>query len=156
MLGLDGLEGIFCEREWVVEEGHAAAHLRSRGLEVLATPYMLLYGEVTARECLDRRLPEDIVSVGVEALVRHLAPVPVGGRVLVNARIVGVAGRSVSVLVRVTRDDGVIAGEIYHVRRVVSLEDLKTVSNRLRRGGLEGRNLFTLNSNRVSFITIFR
>ncbi|BAA81515.2 conserved hypothetical protein [Aeropyrum pernix K1] len=122
---LEGLEGFTCSKEWIAEEGHAALHLKHMGLQVLATPYMLLYGEVTARECLDQHLPAGMASVGVEALVRHLAPIPVGSRVMIEARIISVDGKGVSIVIRVKRHDGTLAGEIYHVRRIVRLEELK-------------------------------
>ncbi len=121
---LESLPGISCREERLVAEEHTAQHLRERGLMVVSTPSLLLFVEIVARKCLDSRLPEGWVSVGVEALIKHLAPAMVGSKLAIVAELVSARGRRAVFLGRVLRDDGVLVSEVYHERRVVRLEDL--------------------------------
>ncbi len=111
-----------CEREVEVPGDYAAAHLMERGIEVLSTPCMVLLMERLARECLDSRLPEDMVSVGVRVDVRHRAPVRVGERVLVKASGFDAGGGRFLFLVSVW-SGGRLIGEALHERRVVRLDE---------------------------------
>ena len=116
------VEGLECFREWVVREDHVAGHLKERGILVLSTPGLLLMFEVTARECVDSRLPGDKLTVGTLALIRHYAPAPVGSRVAVKVRVESFDGRRASIYGE-ARAGGRLVGEVYHERRVVSLDE---------------------------------
>ncbi len=116
------VEGLECSREWAVREEHAASHLKERGVMVLSTPSLLLMIEVTARECIDSRLPEGKLTVGTLALVRHHSPAPVGSKVMVRVRVESFDGRRVSVYGE-ARVEGRLVGEVYHERRVVGLDE---------------------------------
>ena len=62
--------------------------------------------------------------MGVEALIKHLAPAMVGSKLAIVAELVSARGRRAVFLGRVLRNDGVLVSEVYHERRVVRLEDL--------------------------------
>ncbi len=116
------LPGYECVKEWVVGEEHAAAHLRERGVLTLSTPSLLLMAEATVRECMDRLLAEGYTTVGVEALVKHRRPAPVGSRVTVRGVLAAVDGRRLSFHITVTRG-GELVGEVYHERRIVEVSE---------------------------------
>lgn len=123
MAGGSGSGGVIeCERVVEVPREYAAAHLREHGIEVLSTPCMVLLMERLARECLDARLPDGVVSVGVRVDVRHRAPVRVGESVLVRARGFDAGGGRFLFLVSVS-SGGRLIGEAVHERRVVGLDD---------------------------------
>ncbi len=121
-------EGMTCSKEWVVGEEHVAAHLAARGIKVLSTPCMILFIEATLRECLDEVLPGGYTTVGIRVDARHRAPVPVGGRVRVEARVLLVDGRRVLSYAKVT-SEGRLVGDAVHERYIVEegeyLERLK-------------------------------
>jgi predicted thioesterase len=123
-LAAEALRGVECSRRWRVEEGHAALHLKERGVKVLSTPSLLLMFEVTARECVDSRLPEGLLTVGTMALIRHTSPAPVGSEVEVRVRVVGSEGRRLSIYGEARlAGSGALVGEVYHERRIVALQE---------------------------------
>lgn len=115
-------EGVRCARKWRVTEDMAAKHLAGAGVKVLSTPCLALIAEATVRECLDESLPEGYTTVGTGLYVRHRAPVPVGGEVLVEGLVVSVDGPRVTAYIKVSHN-GRVVGEVLNERRVVSLED---------------------------------
>lgn len=77
----------------VVAEEHTAKHIGSGGVKVLATPQMVLLMERAAVAAVDYLLPEGHRTVGAHLDVRHLAPTPVGFKVVATAELVEVEGR---------------------------------------------------------------
>lgn len=124
------LPGYQCRREWRVSDEHAAAHLAARGIRTLSTPSLLLFAEATVRICIDELLADGYTTVGVEALVKHLRAAPVGSTVSVNGVLVSIDGRRLSFHITIKSSDGSLIGEVFHERRIVSLEEF---ASRIRR-----------------------
>jgi len=88
---------------------------------VYGTPMMIMAMEVASASCVQPHLPPGWVTVGSEVNVRHLAPSPVGAKIVATARVVEVAGRSVLFAVEAFDGDRKI-GEGQHRRGAVNLE----------------------------------
>ena len=113
--------GLVGEVRLVVAPEHTAKHLGSGGVQVLATPHMVLLMERAGVAAVDSLLPEGYLTVGAHLDVRHLSPTPVGFEVVARAELLEVDGRSLTF--RVTLHDGMeVAGEGLHHRAIVSLE----------------------------------
>jgi fluoroacetyl-CoA thioesterase len=85
---------------------------------VYGTPFMILLMEIASGRAIKAHLPEGFVSVGSHVDVRHLAPTPLGRRVVATARVIETT-RS-SVLFEVKAHDGErLIGEGRHRRGVV-------------------------------------
>jgi fluoroacetyl-CoA thioesterase len=89
------LPGMSMEETFPVEEQHTAMHVGSGSLRVLATPWMIAFMERVARKFMGEHLPTGYSSVGVRVDVRHLAPSPVGSRVVARAVVISVQGSRV-------------------------------------------------------------
>jgi fluoroacetyl-CoA thioesterase len=113
-----GLRG---EVKLLVAEEHTAQHLGSGGVQVLATPQMVLLMERAGVAAIDHLLPEGYLTVGGHLDVQHLAPTPVGFEVKATAELVEVDGRRLHFRVEV--HDGVeVVGSGTHQRFIVDLE----------------------------------
>ena len=78
-----------------VEASMTASALGSGGVDVLATPYMILLFEQAARDSVQRHLPEGYTTVGTEVNIKHLAATPVDEKVTATARVTGTNGRRI-------------------------------------------------------------
>ena len=96
--------GLSHQMEFTVEEKHAASHVGSGPLRVLATPWMIAFIEITSRTLLDEHLPETHSSVGTLVNVRHLAPSPMGTKIHTEVEIDSVEGNKVTL--KVSANDG--------------------------------------------------
>jgi len=85
-----GLKG---EVRQVVAEEHTARHLGSGGVQVLATPQMVLLMERASVAAVDHFLPEGYSTVGGHLDIQHLAPTPVGFEARATADLSEVDGR---------------------------------------------------------------
>jgi predicted thioesterase len=85
---------------------------------VYGTPFMILLMEIASGRAIWPHLPEGFVSVGSHVDVRHLAPTPIGRRVVATARVVEKTRTSVLFAVE-TRDGFRLIGQGTHRRRVV-------------------------------------
>lgn len=113
-----GLRG---ESTLVVAQEHTARHLGSGGVQVLATPQMVLMVERAGVAAVDALLPPGYLTVGAHLDIRHLAPTPVGFEVRAVAELVAVDGRRLTF--RVTVHDGTeLVGEGSHERYIIDLE----------------------------------
>jgi fluoroacetyl-CoA thioesterase len=112
-----GLRG---EVKLLVAEEHTARHLGSGGVQVLATPQMVLLMERAGVAAVDHLLPEGFLTVGGHLDVRHLAPTPVGFEVRATAELMEVNGRRLDFRVEV--HDGVeLVGSGSHQRFIVEV-----------------------------------
>jgi fluoroacetyl-CoA thioesterase len=82
------------KEEIVVRELTVGDHVPGMPL-VYGTPMMIFLMEVACGETVGPHLPSGWVTVGAEVNIRHLAPTPIGRRVVATARVLEVAGRSV-------------------------------------------------------------
>jgi fluoroacetyl-CoA thioesterase len=114
-VGMTGRHEVVVTRELTV-----AAHVDGMPF-VFGTPMMILAMETAANEAVRPYLPPGWATVGSEVNVRHLAPTPMGRIVVVTARVVEVAGRTLTFAVEA--HDGVRkVGEGTHRRGAVNLE----------------------------------
>jgi fluoroacetyl-CoA thioesterase len=79
--------GLKREELFHVQDEHAAVHVGSGSVKVLATPWMIAFMERVSHRMLEKYLPEGYSSVGAMVNVRHLAPTPIGNPIRVQAEI---------------------------------------------------------------------
>jgi len=105
----------------VVGQEHTAQHLGSGGVQVLATPQMVLLMERAGVAAVDHLLPEGYRTVGAHLNVGHRAPTPIGFEATATAELIEVDGRRLTFHVQV--HDGVeIVGEGIHQRFIIDVE----------------------------------
>ncbi len=117
-----GLRG---EVSLIVTSEHTAQHLGSGGVEVLATPQMVLLMERASVAAVDHLLPGDYRTVGAQLDIRHLAPTPVGFEVRATADLLEVEDRQLTMRVEVREVDGaedLLVGEGTHQRFIVNVQ----------------------------------
>ena len=107
--------------ELLVDEEHTAPRVGSGKVHVLATPVMINLIEAAALEALDKHLPPGYQSLGTRLDVKHVAATPVGMRVVAEASISRIEGRTVFFAVSV-KDEKELVGEGSHERVVVNVE----------------------------------
>lgn len=110
--------GLRAEKSAVVDQALAT---NRNGIVVLASPSMILLMEQAAAEAVAPYLPPDSTTVGAEVRIRHLAPTPLGHRVVAEAELVEVEGRKLVFRVS-ARDPFETIGEGEHVRYIVHLD----------------------------------
>jgi predicted thioesterase len=113
--------GLSKEMAFTIEEKHAASHIGSGSVRVLATPSMILFIEITARTMIEEYLPETHTSVGTLVNVRHLAASPVGSTVRTEVFIEDVKENKITLGVSVWEGEKKV-GEGTHERFVVERE----------------------------------
>ena len=113
--------GLVGEAALVVEATHTARHLRSGGVEVLATPMMVALMEEAARTLIDPKLEPGQMSVGTNLHVSHLAATPIGMRVTARAELVAVDGRKLTFRVEAF-DEREKIGEGSHSRAIINVD----------------------------------
>jgi len=113
--------GLVGEKQVVVTEQYTARHLGSGGVNVLATPAMIMLMEQAALNAVDPLLPADQQTVGTRVDVQHLAATPMGMTVRARAELLEVEGRRLKFRVE-AYDDWEKVGEGLHERAIISLE----------------------------------
>jgi predicted thioesterase len=113
--------GLSLELEFEILPEHSAAHIGSGSVQVLSTPSMIAFMEITSLKLLDAHLPDGHSSVGARVDIRHLAPSPVGCTVRVQAEITSVDGRAVLLQVDAWEGEKHI-GSGTHQRFVIDVE----------------------------------
>jgi fluoroacetyl-CoA thioesterase len=108
------------EQDFVVEEKHTAFHIGSGSVQVLATPIMIAFIEITALKLLNQSLDEGYSSVGTRVDIRHLAPSPLGHHVRVQVVVEQVEGQKVTLQVEVW-DGDTLVGAGTHERFVIDV-----------------------------------
>src|SRR6267154_6089057 len=95
-----GAKGRF---ELLVRPEHLANQFKDTALPpVLATPVMIMVMENAALNAIKAYLEAGESAVGTRVDIRHLAPTPAGARVVGEAEVTRVDGRSVEFTVRAT------------------------------------------------------
>jgi fluoroacetyl-CoA thioesterase len=87
---------------------------------VLATPWLIMLLEMTARDSVKPLLPEGHDSVGTEVNVKHLAATPVGMRATFRSELISVDGRRLLFRVEAWDDRDKIS-EGTHQRTVIDI-----------------------------------
>ena len=125
-----GLRGTF---EIVVADEHTAPHVGSGRVPVLATPVVINLLEAAALAAVEHLLPAGHQSLGTELDVRHFAATPVGMRVVAEAELVAVEGRTLKFRVS-ARDEREPISEGAHERVVVNVAKFDQRMERKARG----------------------
>jgi len=110
--------------ELVVRPEHLANQFKDTALPpVLATPVMVMVMENAALNAIKPYLDAGESAVGTRVEVRHLAPTPIGQRVVGEAEVTKVDGRRIELTVRAT-DETEEIGAGTHERVIVDLARL--------------------------------
>ncbi len=125
--------GIVCKDEYIVKEEHSAKVIGSGDVEVLSTPSMILFMEISSWKCVQKYLPEEYTTVGVKVCIEHKAPAPIGDRILVETKLDTVEGRKLVFYVKALWRNRVI-GEGIHERYIVNkqrfIDKVKKIINK--------------------------
>jgi fluoroacetyl-CoA thioesterase len=113
--------GLIGRSELIVGEEHTAPRVGSGLVHVLATPVMINLFEAAALDAVDKYLPAGYQSLGTVLNVRHIAATPVGMKVVAEAKITRIEGRTVFLFVS-ARDEKDLIGDGEHQRVVVNVE----------------------------------
>lgn len=92
-----------------VEPGDTADAMGSGDVPVLATPRVVALGERASVEAVADELPEGSTTVGYKVQLTHLAPTPVGGKVVAEATLESIEGRRLTFRVSVSDAHGLVA-----------------------------------------------
>ncbi len=113
--------GMSLEADQIVTAERTAPHIGSGTLSVYATPAMGMLVEETCCSLVDPLLPDGKTTVGTEIHLRHLAPTPLGRRVMIRVQVIAVDGNVITFEAQL-RDDHEPIGEAQHRRVVVDIE----------------------------------
>jgi predicted thioesterase len=102
----------------VVDDTMTAAAVGSGLVNGLATPTMIGLMEGAAVAAVVDSLPPGTSSVGTRVDVRHLAPTPVGMRVVAEARLTEIDRRRLTFEVSVSDEKGIV-GQGIHERYII-------------------------------------
>ncbi len=128
MNDLTSVVGTELTLETTVKDYQTAKAMRSGGVDVLATPYMIAFMEHTASECVREFLEPGYTTVGTMVNVKHLASTPVGMVVTSTAKLVKADGRRLVFDVE-AHDDIETIGEGKHERFIVNAERFEEKAN---------------------------
>lgn len=105
-----------------------ARMMGSGTLDVLATPAMIALIEETAWRSVADMLEEGQATVGTNLKVDHLAPTPVGMKVVCNTELIEVDGRRLVFNVSVSDEAGEV-GRGTHERFIINEAKFQTKAN---------------------------
>lgn len=100
-----------------VGDEDTAIAMRSGSVPVLATPRVIALSEEACIAVVESGLAEGNTTVGQRVQIDHLAPTPVGQRVIAEATLETVQGRRLTFTVSVNDNRGLVA--VGRVTRVV-------------------------------------
>jgi fluoroacetyl-CoA thioesterase len=116
--------GMTAEVTVTVTPDMTVAHFVPGMPRVYATPIMILHMEIASGAAIASRLPEGLVSVGMDVKVRHLAATPVGHTVRATARVLEIDRKSVLFEVEAWDGDRKI-GDGTHRRGIVNVVEFE-------------------------------
>ena len=108
------------EQKLLVTTDVAINFLDVEGARVLATPFMIAYMEMTARNAVKPYLEEGQDTVGTHVNVYHLAATPIGMTVTFRAEILSVEERRINFKVE-AYDEKEKVGEGTHERAIINV-----------------------------------
>jgi predicted thioesterase len=112
--------GTRCHRTLVPPAADTAAALGNTGVEVISTPAIIGYLEMTCHLLIEPLFEEDEASVGTEVSIRHLAAAYPGVEMDCEAEVETVNGRRIRLKVRASQAGKAIM-EGHHERAVIDL-----------------------------------
>lgn len=107
-----GLKG---KAQWTVSSQHLAESFGNDGVPVLATPMLLDLMEIAADQAVRPVMPEDWISVGVSANLKHLKLTPEGFTLWAEAVVVAIDRQKIEFQIKVY-DNIDLVGEAEHSR----------------------------------------
>lgn len=113
--------GLTGQATLIVGTNDTAPKVGSGVIPVLATPVMINLIEEAALDACEALLPEGKQSLGTLLNVSHVAPTPIGMKVVATAELVEIDGRTLVFKVAV-KDETDLIGEGFH-NRVIVTED---------------------------------
>lgn len=113
--------GLQAEHTIEVRPEHAADHLGSGGVPVLATPMLVAFLERASRDAVQPHLPAGWTTVGTLVNIRHLAATPVGLKVTARSTLTEVDGRRLVFAVE-AYDEKEKVSEGVHERFIINAE----------------------------------
>jgi fluoroacetyl-CoA thioesterase len=114
--------GLSAKVEAEVSADMTALSQGSGDVEGLATPVMVCMMEAAAVKAVEGRLPQGMTSVGTRLEVSHVAPTPVGMKVVAQATLLEVEGRLLIFSVLAEDESGVI-GKGTHQRSIANKDN---------------------------------
>lgn len=109
------------EARFAVTADNAISFLGIDSARVLATPWLIMYLEMTSRDTVKPLLLDGSDTVGTHVNVRHLAATPIGMTARFEAEVIAVDGRRITFRVGAWDDKEQIADGT-HERFVVDIE----------------------------------
>ncbi len=106
--------------EIAVTSDNAISFLGRDDARVLATPWLIMYLEMTSRDAVKSHLLDSEDTVGTQVNVRHLAATPVGMKARFFSEVTGVEGRRIQFRVEAWDDRDKIA-EGTHERAIIDI-----------------------------------
>lgn len=117
----EDLIGVRHETSIVVDDATAISFLGHAGTRVLATPWMILWMERTARDAVKPLLPQGWDTVGTLVNVRHVAAAPIGTQVTFHAEVIEQSHKRILFQVSARGSRGLV-GEGTHERAFIDVE----------------------------------
>ena len=113
--------GLRHDLEDTVKDEQTINRIGKPGAEVLSTPSLLALMEWASIHSTDHLLPDGQTTVGYGVdEMRHLAPTPIGGKVVVTAILTDVDGSKLTYRVDAREGDKII-GKAIHKRAIVPI-----------------------------------
>ncbi len=101
--------------QWTVSSKHLAESFGNDGVPVLATPMLLDLMEIAADNAIRPVMPEDWISLGVSANLKHLKLTPEGFVIWAEAVVVAIDRQKIAFHIKVY-DNLDLVGEAEHSR----------------------------------------
>ena len=114
-----GLEkGIINRKEFTALPEHTASFIGSGDLEVLGTPALAAFMEITCKESVAEHLPNGSTTVGTRLDLEHLKASKIGSVIACSCELTEISGRMITFQVT-CEDSGHTIGRAVHTRVVV-------------------------------------
>lgn len=109
--------GIKKTQEKTVTDKDSAELFGNKGVDVLASPYMIAFMEVTSRNLVAPYLKENETTVGMSFNIDHLASAKIGADIKCDSELVKIEGKKLTFKVKVYTENKII-GEGIHQRYI--------------------------------------
>ena len=97
--GSEMVPGLVGQSEMIVKDEDLVSRLERIDVDVLSTPRLVRLIEAAAIEAIEKFIPSDQLSVGALVNIKHLAPTPLGMKVVAHAILKEVNGNRLTFLV---------------------------------------------------------